>query len=182
MKYVPPYGREAEADDATYINGDPSIARQGSIPPAEAFEHPMRELVAVIDNSLIAPSEEDLQQVAKAVRSQRMNYAEDTGTINTLSVAFDPPIISYNIGLPIRVKIRNTNTGPATIDAGGGRVSVKKPTGAEMAANDLPAGGLAEMVFDGTAFQMINFGGAGGGAGDVFLVNIPYTVRHVSDS
>lgn len=174
MKYVAPYGIADE--NAGYINGDPSIARQGSIPPAEAFEHPMRELVAVIDDSFFIPDADDLEQVAKSIRSQRMNYAEDTGSVNTLSVAYSPPITNYSIGLPLHVKIRSTNTGPASIDAGGGRVSIKKPNGAEMAANDLPAGGLAHLVYDGTAFQMINFGGAGGTGGGITVINIPYTV------
>jgi Right handed beta helix region len=174
MKYVQPYGIADE--DAPYINGDPSIARMGSIPPAAAFEHPMRELVSVISNSLFTPVDTDLEQVAKSVRSQRMNYAEDTGSANVLSVAFDPPFTTYTIGLPIRVKVRNTNTGVASIDAGAGRVAIKKPTGAEVAAGDLPAGGLVELVYDGTSFVMINFGGAGGGPGSVFLVKIPYTV------
>jgi hypothetical protein len=149
----------------------------GSIPPAEAFEHPMRELVAVIDNSKLVPSPDDLEQVAKGVRSQRMNYCEDTGSVNTLSVALDPPLTQYTIGLPLHVKIKNNNTGPATIDAGAGRVPIRKPNGAEMAAGDLPAYGMAGLIYDGTVFQMINFGGAGaGGAGDVFQINIPYCV------
>ena len=53
MKYVQPYG--ISDADAPYINGDPSIARQGSIPPAAAFEHPMREIVAVIQKNGLAP-------------------------------------------------------------------------------------------------------------------------------
>jgi hypothetical protein len=175
MKYVKPYG--IEDPDAHYINGDPSIARMGSIPPAEAFEHPMRELVALIDYSVITPDEEDLEQVAKGVRSQRMNYCEDTGSVNTLSVALDPPLEEYTIGLPLHVKITNTNTGPVTIDAGAGRVPVRKPNGAELAASDLPANCVAGLIYDGTVFQMVNFGGAGGGGDtEVFQINIPYTV------
>jgi hypothetical protein len=175
VKYVQPYG--ISDPDAPYINGDPSISRMGSIPPAEAFEHPMRELVAVVHYSKETPTSDDLEQVSKGIRSQRMNYCEDTGSVNNLSVALDPPLQAYTIGLPLRVRIRETNTGPTTIDAGAGRVPVRKPNGAEMAASDLPKNGLAELVYDGTVFQMINFGGAGaGGAGDVFLYKIPYTV------
>ena len=177
MKYVPPYGRESEGDAAHYINGNPAEAREGSIPPAAVFENPQRELITLITKSVMTPDDADLLQVMKATRSQRVNYAEDTGSINTLSVAFDPPIASYTIGLPLRVRIKNTNTGPATIDAGGGRVQIRKPNGAQVAANDLPAAGLAELVFDGSAFQMINFGGGGGtGTGDTFYYNIPYAV------
>jgi len=174
MKYVQPYG--IDDVNAPYINGDPSIGRMGSIPPAAAFEHPMRELVAVIENSQMPADEGDLEQVAKGVRSQRMNYVEDTGSVNALSVALDPPLTAYSIGLPLRVKVHATNTGAATIDAGAGSRAIKKPTGAAPAAGDLPAGGLVELVYDGTNFQMINFGGAGGGPGDAFYINIPYTV------
>src|SRR5262245_10917925 len=175
MKYWPPLG--VTDPDAPYINGDPSIARMGSIPPAEGFEHTMREVLHVIDYSKMVRDENDLEQLSKGIRSQRMNYCEDTGSVNTLSVALDPPIQVYTIGLPLRVRIRATNTGPSTIDAGAGRVPIRKPTGAEMAAGELPIGGLAELVYDGTFFQMINFAGAGlAGAGDVFLYKIPYAV------
>src|SRR5262245_30767034 len=140
MKYVPPYGRESEGDTAHYINGNPAEAREGSIPPAAAFENPMRELVGIIEKSKITALDSDLLQVAKGVRSQRMNYADDTGSVNTLSVAYDPPITTYNVGLPLRVKVKNTNNGPSTIDAGGGRVQIRKPNGAQVASGDLPAG------------------------------------------
>ena len=174
MKYVQPYG--ISDADAPYINGDPSIARQGSIPPAAAFEHPMREIVGVIQKNGLPPDSADLLQLVKGTRSQKVNFAEDTGSVNTLSVAFDPPITSYSLGLPIRVRCKNNNSGPATIDAGAGRVQIRKPTGAQVASGDLTAGGLIELVYDGAAFQMINFGGAGGGTGSTFYYNIPYTV------
>ena len=165
MKYVQPYG--ISDPDAHYINGDPSQARMGSIPPAEAFEHPMRELVNIITDSQMVPDSDDLEQCAKGIRSQRMNYCEDTGSVNTLSVALDPPLINYTIGLPLHVKIRNTNTGPATIDAGAGRVPIRKPNGAEMGNGDLPAAGMVRLIYDGTVFQMVNFGGGSAAPPDV---------------
>ena len=175
MKYVQPYG--ISDPNASYINGDPSIARQGSIPPAAAFENPMRELVHIITDSNIVPSDTDLEQCAKGMRSQFMNYCIDTGSVNTLSVALSPPIGAYTFGLPLRVRIANTNTGSTTIDAGAGRVPVKKPNGSELQPGDLPAFGLAELVYDGTVFQMINFTGAApSGPPQTFLYNIPYCV------
>ena len=90
MKYVPPWG--VSDPDAPYVNGDPTIGRQGSIPPAAQMEHPQREIVAVIAKSGFIPSETDLEQLARGVRSQRLNYAEDTGTANNLVVAYDPPL------------------------------------------------------------------------------------------
>jgi hypothetical protein len=177
MKYVTPYGRESEGDAAHYINGNPAEGVQGSIPPANAFEHPMRELVGVISKSVITPSDLDLLQVAKGVRSQRMNFCEDTGATNLLTVALDPPLGSYTVGLPLRVRVKNTNTGASTIDAGGGRVAVRRPDGSDTQADDLPAGGIVDLVFDGTLFQMVNYLG-GASAGDVVnnFNRIPYCV------
>ena len=175
MQYVQPYG--ISDPDASYINGDPSIARQGSIPPAAAFEHPMRELVHIITDSQITPDSADLEQCAKGMRSQRMNYCLDTGSVNTLSVALSPPLAGYTFGLPLRVRVANTNTGAATIDAGAGRVPIRKPNGSEVQSGDLPAFGLIELVYDGTVFQMINFTGtAPSGPPQTFLYNVPYCV------
>jgi hypothetical protein len=175
MKYAQPFG--IGDPDASYINGDPSQARMGSIPPAASVEPKLRELVAVIEDSMIVPTSDDLEQVTKGVRSQRMNYVEDSGTTNQLTVALDPPLTSYTIGLPLVVKVYHTNTSAATIDAGAGRVSIRKPNGAEVGAGDLPAAGLVELVYDGTFFEMVNFGG-GNPVGTVTTVytNIPYTV------
>src|SRR5262252_5809157 len=137
----------------------------------------MRELVHIITDSNLVPSDTDLEQCAKGMRSQFMNYCIDTGSVNTLSVALSPPIGAYTFGLPLRVRIANTNTGSTTIDAGAGRVPVKKPNGSELQPGDLPAFGLAELVYDGTVFQMINFTGAApSGPPQTFLYNIPYCV------
>jgi hypothetical protein len=176
MKYVAPYG--VSDPNASYVNGDPTIALQGSIPPAAVFENPQREVIEVITDSGFTPSDADLTQLMQSIRSQFLNYAEDTGSVDHLSVAYHPPLPAYNKGLPLHVRVRNTNTGGCDIDAGAGRVPIRKMNGADVAPGDLPAGCMADLVFDGTVFQLINFGGAGGGTGtgDVFTIKIPYTV------
>lgn len=176
MKYVAPYG--VADPNAPYINGDPTLGRQGSIPPAAAFEHPMRELVGVISKSGFTPTDTDLLQLSKGVRSQRLNFCQDTGSANTLSVAADPPITAYTVGLPLRVRVAVTNTGPATLDAGAGRQSIRRVDGSAMAAGDLPAGGVIEVMWDGTIWQVTNFFGRSGGTGDAnnFYIKIPFAV------
>ena len=155
MRYVAPYG--VADPDAHYINGNPSTGVQGSIPPAEAFEHPMREMSNVIVKSKITPTPTDLLQMTKAMRSQRVNYAEDTGSANQLSVSYDPPIGPYTDGLVLRVKVKSANTTAATIDAGGGRVKIVRSDLSLLQPNDLRAGGIVELVFDRTQFQMVNY-------------------------
>jgi hypothetical protein len=176
MKYIPPFGRESEGEAAHYINGNPVEGREGSIPDAMSWEAPLRELTFLIKKEKLTPNGDDLTQVLQAVRSQAANFLEDTGSVNSLSVACDPPLTAYTNGLPLRVRVHVTNTGGATIDAGAGRVSIRKMNGGGTSPGDLPAGGIAELVYDGTAFQLVNFGGAGGGPGDQFLIKIPYAV------
>jgi hypothetical protein len=175
MKYVQPYGVTDE--DAPYVNGDPSLGRQGSIPPAAAFESPMREIVGVISKSGWTPDDGDLLQMAKSIRSQRMNYAVDTGAVNEMVVALDPVPEAYTPGLPLRVKVLHTNTSTTvTLDAGIGPQPVKKMDGSDPGIGDLPAGGVIEVTFDSTHWQLVNFGGAGGGPGSIYYIKIPYCV------
>lgn len=76
MKYQPPHEYGAipgapgiyNADpDASYVNGDPATAQEGSCPPAESIEHPMREIVAVVTHAGIVPDHNDLTQLRQAV-------------------------------------------------------------------------------------------------------------------
>lgn len=76
MKYQPPFdpafagpqnGIHNANADAAYVNGNPATGQAGSIPPAESWEHPMRELVHLISDAGLTPTHSDLQQVRKAV-------------------------------------------------------------------------------------------------------------------
>src|SRR5262252_9003251 len=114
MRYQAPYG--VLDPNAGYINGDPSIGRAGSIPPAAAFEQPMREIVQCITGCGITPSDADLQQLWKALQIAPwiQEYAPDTGSANVYSAAINPVPTQLYVGMVVRVKISNTNTGPST--------------------------------------------------------------------
>jgi Chaperone of endosialidase len=164
MQYLPPYG-VLNDPNAPYINGRPDLGELGSIPPAQCFEHPMREIVAVIAKSGFTPSGLDLTQLAQAVRSQALNYAEDFGVANNLQVVYDPPILEYTDGLTLRVKARTTNTAPVRINAGPGFVPVRMLNGGELAAGEIPFNGVITMVYSGAAFQMSGVSGQAGAGG-----------------
>jgi hypothetical protein len=164
MKYEQPYG--ITDPNAPYINGNPAAGIQGSIPPAAAFEFPMRELVAMIAAGGQTPSDSDLQQLLRATRSQLINYCVDQGTLaNNYTTAFNPPLLAYTNGMPFRLRVANTNTGASSFDAGPGRHPVKRYGGADPGAGDISAGSIAELVWNTDHFELMNFGGAGGGTG-----------------
>jgi len=173
MKYQPPYG--VSDPDAPYQNGDPSIAKQGSILPAAAAEFPQREIVHVIEKNNIAPNDNDLFQLTRATRAQWVNFCVDTGSQNAMSVALDPPLTMYRQGLPLRVLVKNNNSGPTTINVNGlGNRAVTRANGAQLEANDLRVGMIALLVDDGSKFQMVNFQGVLATANNNYYIDIPY--------
>jgi hypothetical protein len=179
MKYVPPFGPPGTIQpDASYINGDPNISRKGSIPPAEALEHPQREIVNLISDAQQSPSDDDLHQTTRAVRDGKLNFCIDSGPLNQIQVELPGPLMqSYTAGLVLNVLIAHTNTGPTRIAIGAlNPTTVKRPDGSELAAGDLLAGMVALLICDGTYFQCINIGTGETGAPNtsIFKIDIPY--------
>ncbi|MGY3130124.1 hypothetical protein ACVWZM_000806 [Bradyrhizobium sp. USDA 4501] len=176
MEYNPPYG--ISDPDAPYINGDPSIGRMGSIPPASSIEFPQREIVGFITQSGLTPTNDDLRQLSKAVQSGKVIYAVDTGTANAMVASLTPAITVLTPGLTVRIKkIGAKNTGPATLDVGTGVNLIKRASGASLLDNDLPAGIITELIWDGSVWQIANFQGTGvAETNNYYTINIPFAV------
>jgi hypothetical protein len=177
VKYIPPYGVTSNPD-ASYVNGDPSIGRQGSIPPAAVFENPQREIVNLVADSTQTPNDGDLHQTTRAVRDGKLNFCVDSGPLNQLQVVLPGPAVqTYWAGLSMHVLVAHSNTGATRIVVGTlNPTSVKRRDGSELQANDLLAGMVAHLVCDGTYFQLMNDGGSAGTGGDTNIVqiDIPY--------
>lgn len=159
MKYIPPLNGDTSNPNRSWIDADPANGVEGSIPGASAFEHPLRELVALIQGSGITASENDLQQVARAVRSQKLNYAVAGGTANALTVTLSPAPASYASleGMPFRIKVASTNTADApTFNVNSlGAIPGVTPKGATLKAGDLPAGAILDFICTGTAMMLV---------------------------
>lgn len=67
MKYQAPLNGADE--NASYINAVVQSGVEGSMPPAQAFEQPQREILAVIEGAGIVPDEADLGQLLEAIVS-----------------------------------------------------------------------------------------------------------------
>lgn len=80
MKYVPPVGG---AVNDPYIDANPGSGIEGSPVPAAAIEHPMREILAVIEAAEIAPSEANLAQLLGALRSNGVFQTQAVGDNST---------------------------------------------------------------------------------------------------
>lgn len=86
-------------------------------------------------------------------------YAVATGT-DTYAAAIS--ISAYATGQEYRIRFTNANTGPATLNINSlGPKSIVKNGASPLAAGDLPAGAVAELVYDGTNLQLIGTTGGG---------------------
>jgi hypothetical protein len=89
------------------------------------------------------------------------NYAVDTGAANAYAVSLTPtPISPYTAGFPIRFLVANTNTAASTLNVNGtGAVAITRATTNALVPNDLLAGGIFEVVFNGSNWQLTSVSG-----------------------
>lgn len=100
-----------------------------------------------------------LPQVSVLTQSNAWNWAGVVGgTANALTATISPTVTSYGTGgLGVDGIGAHNNTGAATINVDGvGAVAIKKYGTYDLDADDIVAGGMFKMEFDGTAFQLIN--------------------------
>jgi len=122
-----------------------------------------------------------------------IDYAVDSGAANAYVLTFSPAFTAYITGLPIVFKAANANTGASTLAINGMEAkAVKKNVSDALAANDIKAGQVVTVVFDGTNFQLvsrmepnkesavkgwINFNGTG-----TIAINDHYNVSSITDN
>jgi hypothetical protein len=96
-------------------------------------------------------------------------YCADAGSTDTYACTLTPPITAYTIGAHYFFKANTANTGAATLALNGiaSPLTIKKPVGGvttDLVDNDIRAGQIVEVVYDGTNFQMVSqLGNAPGG-------------------
>lgn len=86
------------------------------------------------------------------------NYYVDVGAVNAISITVPSPLVlAYVAGLPLQIKVSNTNTGATTVNVNGlGAVSLVYPgTAGALSAGQLIAGGIYSVMYDGTDFQFL---------------------------
>ena len=132
MKYIPPFNGNLSDPARLWINANPSIGIEGSIPGADAFQWPIDEIVSVIERVGMTPDDE--LQLADAVvptsgsgwRRYPDGQIEQWGT-----VALNGTTTQVNVTLPIAFP--SQFQGVITCDAGSGAY----PTGAGPAPGSL---------------------------------------------
>ena len=85
------------------------------------------------------------------------NYAADSGVADAYAVTLSGVTTTYTAGLRIQFKAANTNTGPSSLDVNGqGTKQIVLSDGAHLPASAILANSIVDVIYDGTAFQLLN--------------------------
>ena len=84
-------------------------------------------------------------------------YVATTGSANTYVAALSPSITAYAAGQSFLVNINVTNTGASTLNCNAvGAIALVKAGALALEADELIAGRIYEVVYNGTAFEVQN--------------------------
>jgi hypothetical protein len=98
-------------------------------------------------------------------------FIEDVTNTNTYTGTFIDPLIAYTKGLKINLKVTNANTGASSLNIDSlGAKSIKKNVSEDVIADDIKAGQIIPLIYDGTNFQIV--GGGSGGSGDFLVTQV----------
>lgn len=109
---------------------------------------------------VVAEDGTDDNGLAKAVnhllqRNQAAFGLDTSGAAGAITVALSPAAVEYKRGMRLYVLIANTTGGATTINVNGlGAKAVTRRDGSQLLDGDLVAGGIAELVYDGSKFQV----------------------------
>jgi hypothetical protein len=121
----------------------------------------------------------------KQVQNQTVVYAQDSAGTDSYAITLSPAPGAYVTGQVFRFYPGTANTGAATLNVNSlGAKTIKKDKNTDLVDNDIQAGQLVEVIYDGTNFQLlspvyglVNQAGsaiyaADGGASDAYAITL----------
>lgn len=98
-----------------------------------------------------------VEKPALDVQSGKWLYAEAAGSANVLTATLSPVPASLVAGMAVHIKVSSSNTGAATLNVNGlGAKPIIKSGGGAVTAGDLTASRVAELIYDGTSWQLLS--------------------------
>ncbi len=112
--------------------------------------------INVTDSNGVQQANYPVDNVSSFSNGSVSEYGVTTGSANNYILTPTPAIIAYSAGQAFNIKINATNTGPTTINISGlGTKSIVKLATIALTGNELIAGQIYRIVYDGTNFQYL---------------------------
>jgi len=114
---------------------------------------------------------------AGQVQDSALQWLTSVAGTNTITASLTPSPAAYTAGQTFAFVAAGANTGAVTLNLNGlGAKAITKNGTAALAAGDIPASSVVEVVYDGTQFQLLSGTGSGRFLGQqVFTANGTYT-------
>lgn len=97
------------------------------------------------------------RNIEKRIQNESFSYVADSGTANAYAATLVPAATSYVAGLRVSLKIANSNTGASTLNVNAiGATNILLENGDALVGGELQAGMMADLRYDGSAFQLLN--------------------------
>ena len=150
--------------DGFFTPGDPLSGTQATILDAEWANMVQEEIANAVESAGLGLDKADRSQLAQAVAllvaAASVSLHTDTGGgANVYAITPSPAMAAYAAGQTFAVKIRTggNNTGACTLDVNGlGAKSIKLAGGGDPGADQIVAGAVMRVQYDGTQFRLLN--------------------------
>lgn len=111
--------------------------------------------------SLVELSDSNYVKIGNETSAVSQGVITTTGSSNAYVLTLTPAITAYTSGISVKIKANHSCTGASTININGlGTKAITKNGATALSSGDIASGGVYELTYDGTQFQIA--GGAGG--------------------
>jgi len=153
MLYNAPTG--STDPNADYVGKNVAAGRQGSKIPPTVPMTVQRELVAIITESGQTPTNDDLTQVLRAIRSGKLTTYTDISSVpNSLLITPRTPHTALLKGLAFKVYPAFANTGACQLTVGSLSAPLTRRDGTALVSKDILPGIAISCTFDGQVFRL----------------------------
>jgi hypothetical protein len=106
-------------------------------------------------NGLVKRTDANATAPATASDLAAPAYCVDSGSTDSYVCSVSPAVGGYTTGLRVTLRANTANTGSASLKMNGlGSVTIRKNQSQDLSDNDIKAGQVVELVYDGSIFQM----------------------------
>jgi hypothetical protein len=142
---------EAAGTAGFFTEGNPALGQAATYLRASFLNGLMQELLNVLTGAGVTPSKTTYDQLLKALRSNALVVATDTGAANAAVLTYAPAIAALTDGMVLWFKAAATNTGATTLNVNGlGAKAVVGGGHAALQGGEILANGKCQVVWSAT--------------------------------
>lgn len=137
--------------------GDLVLVLNGSVNASTSYVQTATVTIVGTDAIVWNQFGSDVNGIITGIQNESYTYVNDTGAADAYVATLAPVVTSYVAGLRVQIKVANANTGASTLNVNGlGVKTIKTVSGLDLQAGDMIANMIADLIYDGTNFQLQN--------------------------